>query len=45
MVIIGLPAAGKSTIAETICTGIGGMILDSDIIKEGDKKAGLYHQK
>lgn len=40
-IIIGLPAAGKSTIAETIQRESGAMIVDSDIIKAGDEKTGF----
>ena len=40
-IIIGLPSAGKSTIAEPLAQQTGSMILDSDIIKTGDKKIGF----
>ena len=36
-IIIGLPSAGKSTIAEPLAKRTNSMILDSDIIKMGDK--------
>ncbi len=39
VIIIGPPAAGKSTIANQFQQELGAIILDSDIIKEGDADA------
>ena len=41
VIVIGPPAAGKSTISNQFQKELGAIILDSDIVKEGDEKAGF----